>query len=287
MTATFGCVVLTLGGRPAALHVGLASLLAQRDVEVDVLVVGNGWEPTDLPEGVRGLGLAENIGATAGRNAGVPAVSGEYLLFLDDDAALPDVTTLHRIALLLAADPQLAVVQPRVVDPTGRPGQRRHVPRLIVGDPSKPSDVTSFWEGAVVIRRSVFTGIGGFSEALWYGHEGLDFGWRVMDAGYRIRYAGDLVAHHPAVATPTHNQYRYITARNRVWVVRQHLPWPIAVVHLAIWFALTMSRLRSIDAVRETVRGWLHGFTQSPAPRSPISWRTVWRMCRAGRPPVV
>ena len=287
MTASFGCVVLTQGGRPHDLRTGVVSLLAQRGVEVDVLVVGNGWEPVDVPDGARALGLEENLGAAGGRNAGAAAVSGDHLLFLDDDAALPEPDALRRIADLFEADPSLAVVQPRVVDPTGRTPQRRHVPRLVVGDPLRSSDVTSFWEGAVAIRAEVFSRLGGFSEALWYGHEGLDFGLRVLDAGYRIRYAGDIVANHPAVAAPTHNQYRYITARNRVWIARQHLPAPVAALHLLVWFVLTAARLRTADAVRETVRGWLHGFTQSPGPRRPISWSTVWRMTRTGRPPII
>ena len=33
--------------------------------------------------------LPENIGIPAGRNAGVPHVDGDLLLFLDDDAACP------------------------------------------------------------------------------------------------------------------------------------------------------------------------------------------------------
>jgi len=49
MTARYGVVVLTMGKRPAELHAGVASILAQRDVEVDVVVVGNGWIPTGLP----------------------------------------------------------------------------------------------------------------------------------------------------------------------------------------------------------------------------------------------
>ena len=33
-------------------------------------MVGNGWEPTGLPDGVRGWALAENVGIPAGRNVG-------------------------------------------------------------------------------------------------------------------------------------------------------------------------------------------------------------------------
>ena len=287
MTATFGCVVLTQGGRPDELRRGIESVLAQRGATVDLVVVGNGWQPEGLPDGVRALGLESNIGATAGRNAGVGAVAGDILVFLDDDAALPEPDALASIATLFDADPRLGVVQPRVVDPVGRPPQRRHVPRLRVGNVRQSGDVTSFWEGAVAIRRSVFDQVGGFDEQMWYGHEGMDFAWRVLDAGYRVHYAGHVVANHPAIATPPHDFYRYITARNRVWVARRYLPWPVAALHLAVWFVLSAVRLRTVSAAVQTAKGWRDGFVQPAGVRRPMRWRTVWRMTKLGRPPVI
>ena len=79
--ARYGVVVLTQGKRPELLASGLRSVLTQRDVVVDVLVVGNGWQPSGLPAGVRALALPENVGIPAGRNAGVPEVAGDLLLF--------------------------------------------------------------------------------------------------------------------------------------------------------------------------------------------------------------
>ena len=67
----FGVVVLTMGQRPNDLRRGLQSVLSQEGVTTDVVVVGNGWVPVDLPDGVRGHALAENVGIPAGRNAGV------------------------------------------------------------------------------------------------------------------------------------------------------------------------------------------------------------------------
>ena len=97
-TYSYGAVVLTMGRRPAELRRGLESLLDQEGVTLDVVVVGNGWEPVGLPEGVGGVHLETNVGIPAGRNAGVPQVAGEFILFLDDDSWFLDPGFLHRAA---------------------------------------------------------------------------------------------------------------------------------------------------------------------------------------------
>ena len=125
----FGVVVLTMGQRPDDLRRGLESLIAQKGVSVDVVVVGNGWQPEGLPAGVRGHALDQNVGIPAGRNAGVPLVSGDLLFFLDDDAALAAPDTLARFAAIFAQRPEVGLIQPRVVDPAGRPAQPRRCGR--------------------------------------------------------------------------------------------------------------------------------------------------------------
>jgi len=285
--ASYGCVLLTQGRRPRELAVALASLLGQRDVDLDAVVVGNGWTPTGLPPGVRTVALPDDRGIPAGRNAGVPAVGGELLVFLDDDASWRDDDALARVARLFATDRRLGLVQPRVLDPAGRPAPRRWVPRLRVGDPARSSDVCAVWEGAVVIRRDLFESIGGWPGDFRYAHEGIDLAWRVWDAGYRVRYAGDVVAHHPA-ADPNRHSYRHrLSARNRVRLARRHLPLPLAVTYALVWFVLTLVRVRSVAAAGDLVLGYRDGLVERGEARRPMSWRTVWRMTRAGRPPVV
>ena len=120
-----GVVVLTMGTRPDDLARGIRSVLDQRGVATDVVCVGNGWDPATaeppLPAGVKTLHLPENLGIPAGRNRGVPEVEGDVLFFLDDDAFLPSDTFLADGCRMLAARPELGLIQPRVVDPTGSP----------------------------------------------------------------------------------------------------------------------------------------------------------------------
>jgi GT2 family glycosyltransferase len=285
----YGCIVLTQGRRPDDLQRAVASLLAQRGVEVDVAVVGNGWQPSGLPAGVHGVGLPENVGIPAGRNAGVPAVRGELLFFLDEDADLAEPDALARVAALLRADPRIGLVQLHVEPRGGGARVREWVPRLRIGDPWRSGDVTAVWEGAVAMPRRVFEEVGGWPAAFRFVHEGVDLAWRVMDGGHRVLYAGDVVACHPSYV-PARNAYNdYFGARNRVWLARRYLPLPLAALYVASFAARTVPRLaRSREAVRQAARGYRDGL-RGPVPggRQRLRGRTLLAMTRAGRPPVL
>ncbi|NHC15158.1 glycosyltransferase family 2 protein [Motilibacter deserti] len=288
MGPLIGCVVLTQGKRPLELKEAVESLLRQTGVRLDVLVVGNGWEPDGLPPEVRTLALPRNLGIPAGRNAGGRAVEGELVVFLDDDASLPDSGTLAEAVARFEADPGLGLVQFHPVDPDGLPTPRRWIPRLRVGDEDRSSDVCAVWEGAVMCRREAFDRSGGWPEAFYYMHEGIDFAWRTWDAGFSVRYDGDLIAYHSARVGPgRHPGFTRYSVRNRVWIARRNLPAPLAVAYLGTWSLLTLVRLRSFPELREVLRGYLEGFREPVVDRRPMHWATAWRMTRAGRPPIV
>jgi GT2 family glycosyltransferase len=286
-TPSFGVVVLTMGTRPDDLRRGLDSLLAQQGVEVDVVVVGNGWDPVDLPAGVRGLHLPENVGIPAGRNAGVPHVSGGLLFFLDDDAWLASADTLQRIATIFDTRPEVGLIQPQVRDPSGTPAPGRWVPRIVAGDHSRPGPATSLWEGAVGIRRALFEQIGGWPEMFFYAHEGIELCWRVWDAGSVAWYAGDIVVHHPVIDPRRHEEFWHLNARNRVLLARRNLPTPLRPLYTGSWAAITMLRVRDTAARRAWWEGFREGWRMDPQDVRPMSWHSVWEMSRAGRPPVV
>lgn len=283
-----GVVVLTQGTRPDELDRALRSVLAQRDVTTDVLVVGNGWQPTGLPDGVRALGLPENVGIPAGRNAGVPHVSGDLLLFLDDDATLVDPGFLAEAARRFAAAPDLGLLQPRVDGPDGAPGPQRWTPRMRVGDPRRSSDAFSVWEGAVVTRRAVFERAGGWPGPFFYAHEGIELAWRTWDTGSTVRYAGDLAVEHPLTSQTRHAAYHRLNARNRVWLARRNLPWVLGVPYVLSWTLVRLVRaVREPAVLRPWFAGWWEGWRTPAGPRAPIRWATVARMAVRGRPPVV
>lgn len=289
---TVGAVVLTMGNRPEELRALLDSVAAQEGAPVEVVVVGNGAPLPALPDGVRTVELPENVGIPAGRNVGVEAFGPggrdvDILLFLDDDGLLARKDTAELCREAFAADPELGIVSFRIADPdTGRT-QRRHVPRLRASDPLRPSRVTTFLGGANAVRTAVFQQVGGLPDEFFYAHEETDLAWRAQDAGWAVDYRPDMVLHHPTTPPSRHAVYHRMVARNRVWLARRNLPAPLVPVYLGVWLLLTLARRPDLRALRAWLGGFREGWTAPCGPRRPMRWRTVWRMTRLGRPPVI
>lgn len=283
---TVGVVLLSMGNRPEELAHALDGLAQQRDVELDVLLLGNGWVPEGVPDWVRTEHSAENLGCPGGRNAGAPMTRGEFLFFYDDDGYLPDPNTLSEMVKRFTDD-DVAVVQGRGVDPTGKPSPRRWVPRLRKSAEMEAGDVAVFWEAMAMFRRSAFDEVGGWCGELFFGHEGTDIAMRLIDRGWRIRYEPDIVVQHPATPAARHSHHFFTTMRNRVWVARRNIPAPLLPLYLGIWLAATLLRARKADAVQHVLGGFREGWaTRAPGGRHPISWSTVVRMAKLGRPPL-
>ncbi|WP_042802226.1 glycosyltransferase [Streptomyces sp. C] len=287
-----GAVIITMGNRPDELKALLDSVARQEGDPVEVVVVGQGVEVTGLPEGVRTVSLPENLGIPGGRNVGIEAFGPggrdvDALLFLDDDGLLERTDTAELCRQAFAEDPELGIVSFRIADPETGTTQRRHVPRLRASDPMRSSRVTTFLGGANAVRTKVFEQVGTLPGEFFYAHEETDLAWRALDAGWLIDYRADMVLLHPATAPSRHAVYHRMVARNRVWLARRNLPAPLVPVYLGVWLALTLVRRPSAPALKAWFGGFKEGWTTPCGPRRPMRWRTVWRLTRLGRPPVI
>nr|WP_229906828.1 glycosyltransferase [Streptomyces vinaceus] len=287
-----GAVIITMGNRPDELKALLDSVARQEGDPVEVVVVGQGVRVTGLPEGVRCVELPENLGIPGGRNVGIEAFGPggcevDALLFLDDDGLLERTDTAELCRQAFAEDPRLGIVSFRIADPESGETQRRHVPRLRASDPMRSSRVTTFLGGANAVRTSVFQQVGGLPGEFFYAHEETDLAWRALDAGWLIDYRADMVLLHPTTAPSRHAVYHRMVARNRVWLARRNLPAPLVPVYLGVWLLLTLLRRPSAPALKAWFGGFKEGWTTPCGPRRPMRWRTVWRLTRLGRPPVI
>ncbi len=276
-------VVLTTGGRPAALAQAVASLAAAPD-NGEVVVVSNGGGPLVPPAGTRVVESAMNLGVPGGRDLGVRSTSASVVGFLDDDAEF--LGELGRIQGEFDEDPGLGAVSLRLVDEDGATS-RRHVPRAGNGDPDESGGVAYFLGGACAIRREAYEQVGGYFTELFYGHEEIELSWRLIDAGWTNPLSRrDVEVFHPRTEIGRHADGWRLTGRNRVWIARRTLPWPVAIVHVGAWLVLGAVRAPSGDCRRSYLQGWWSGWHEQ-IERRPIRWRTVMTLTKLGRPPII
>lgn len=281
-------VILTTGARPAELRAAVDSALRQDGPIVEIVVVANGTSadlglPSD--DRVRIVSSAENLGIPGGRNFGATQAVAPVVAFLDDDARLIEVDTLAASARAFAANPQLGVVALRIVDDDGQTA-RRHVPRVGAGGADRSGPATAFLGGAVVIRREAFERAGRYPTDFRYAMEETDLALRLVDDGWTIQYESTPAVVHPRTDPTRHPEAASRTMRNRVWLAYRNLPAPLAVVYVANW--LVISAIRQPGQLAELFQGIGDGWSTRPrGQRAPIRWRTVVRLTRLGRPPIV
>ena len=191
MTPSFGCVVLTQGRRPADLRMALDSLLRQEGVDVDVVVVGNGWEPEGLPDGVRGVGLRR------GRRHPGRAQRGRAARRAASCCSSSTTTPASWRPTRSRGSRARSPPSPARAGPAARRRRARAAPGRATGcrgcgraTATRPGDVTLVWEGAVAMPRARVRAGRRLAGEFRFVHEGVDLAWRVMDAGYRVALRG-------------------------------------------------------------------------------------------------
>lgn len=275
-------VVLTQASRPEELTRALASVREQQRIDPQLVLVVNGAAPPPDHGCDQLIVLPDNAGIPGGRNIGAAAADADLLMFLDDDAELLDPGLLARVVERFRSDPELGAMAIRLVDEEGRT-QQRHVPRLGRRSAERSGPVTHFIGAACVVRAETFRGVAGFDPRFFYAMEESDLSWRLLDAGWSIWYAADLRAFHPRTAPSRHAGHVRLTARNRFWMAWRSLPWPLLALYLTIW---TIAALLRRAPAREVLAGYQAAWADRPTRRS-MRWRTVARMTRIGRPPIV
>lgn len=269
-----------MGDRPDDLRRAVASAAPG---SAGVVVVSNGAGAIAV-DGATVIEAAVNLGVPGGRDFGARSVEAEIVGFLDDDAVLEEGAT-RRVIEAFRADPRLGAVSLRIVDESSSTA-RRHVPRLGSRRAEEGGEVALFLGGASAIRADAYRAVGGYFTDLFYGHEELELSWRLVDAGWSIRYLADVAVFHPKTEISRHADGWGLTGRNRVLIARRTLPWPVAALHAGGWLAIGTWRAPPGECRRAYLRGWRSGWATA-VDRAPIRWRTVWRLTRLGRPPVL
>jgi N-acetylglucosaminyl-diphospho-decaprenol L-rhamnosyltransferase len=199
----------------------------------------------DLP--VRAIQSGRNAGFGAGCNLGAAEGSAPLVLFVNPDAAI-EADALARMIAVLDAEPDVALVGPRLIDEDGalmhsmRRYQRTrsmwaqalYLHRLAPTAPwaneieARPSayEEPAFPEwvsgACMLVRRSAFEAVRGFDDGFFLYCEDQDLCRRIRAAGGRIRFEPSaVVSHRGGHSAPRASLYA-VLAESRIRVARKH-----------------------------------------------------------------
>ncbi len=215
-------VILNLNGRPW-LDDCLSSL-QQSTIPLEVVVADNGSTDDSVAyvcehyPRVRVVELGKNWGFAEGYNRALAAVDHPWAVMLNNDATLtPD--WVERLLAVAAREPRAAILGGKLLfSPlkgifdgrgNGKVIQSAGVKftdsgaafEIGMGEPDqgqydRPALVASVPGAALLIKREVFSALGGFDARYFAYLEDVDLCWRAWLAGYEVHYAPEAVAFH-------------------------------------------------------------------------------------------
>ncbi|MDP9068360.1 MAG: glycosyltransferase, partial [Actinomycetota bacterium] len=273
----FSIVVPTLG-RSAALESCLACIRRLDPAPYEVVVVDGSTE-NDPPQGVDDVVYLRSApGLTRQRNAALGFVTGDVVLFLDDDAEIPP-DALHHLARAYS-DRSVIGATGRIIESSGERlvGKESPLRRLLFGggkeggftsfgyprrafDPATPQDI-SFMQGCFMSARKEAARVVGFDENLaGYGlAEDEDFSYRLSRIG-RIRYVPEIEVHHANLGFLTKDESAFgrQVVVNRAYLFKKNFPQtPAARVRFGL-FLLVLVIHRLVNRERQGLRGVVDG----------------------------
>ncbi len=189
---------------------------AARNLKIEVIVVANGVEAPVPAYTHACIGAytvihnASNRGVAAGRNQGLQAARGRYLLLLDADTCLTE-GALSNLMDFAESHPPAGLLGPRLVDahgelqltcrrfPTLWTKMLRRMPAAWASDQlaeemlshwdhSTPREVDYVIGACQMIRRQAFEETGYLDERIFYGPEDVDYCLRMWQHGWRVMY---------------------------------------------------------------------------------------------------
>ncbi|MGI8807849.1 MAG: glycosyltransferase family 2 protein [Acidimicrobiales bacterium] len=265
----------------------LAEALASGDDQPwdEVIVLDMASDPPIPPSpGVRWLRSDANVGVTAGRNRLAQEASGDILVFLDDDAVFL-TPAVERLRAAFGADEALGAVAFRVRRAVGAVASLEHPFRGAGSESARatPSECTYFVGCGYAMRRDAHLAAGGYDDRFFYSTEEVDLSFRLLRDGWRLEYDPSIEVEH----RPSHRgrdgsfSVPGWRLRNRLLLVRAHLPMPVAAAHALVWSSRT-----GIEALRQrSVSNWWRLGREGlvlPVDRRPLPWRSLLRIHRQG-----
>ena len=178
------------------------------------------------------VSLKENHGAV-GRNKGMSAANGKYIVTIDDDILGLDEVALDNLKNLFDRNPLVGAICFKVTDYyTGKACNWCH-PNKLEESSDRSFETTEITEGAVAFRKEMLRKTGLYTEELFISHEGADLAARILNKSYEIHYTPLVCVRHKYSREARDNWRRYYyDTRNDFWLVIRNYQILYAINHL-------------------------------------------------------
>jgi GT2 family glycosyltransferase len=236
--------------------------------------------PAAVAAKLRVIRQTEHEGYIVARNTIMRTASTDYVLLMDDDAALLSGDTILDALGVLDAHPRIGAIACAMAERDGSPWQPAMQPAPV----DYPCHVPAFIGFAHILRRALFTELGGYRESLHSYGEEKDYCLRMLDAGFDSVYLPNArVVHAPDPAGRSQSKYVRYTIRNDCLfaLYNEPLPLPLLSVPLRLLRYLRMARNDRGGF------GWIMSALVRRLPsiwreRRPVKWSTLrrWRSLR-------
>lgn len=236
----------------------------------------------DQPASVRLVLCDRNLGFAAANNSALLDAPGEYVAVLNPDA-IPAPDWLEALVAALDARPEFAMgasLQIKAADPglmdgagdcmsyTGfayRGGENQPVRDLPQGEVFGPCGA------AAIYRSGSFKAAKGFDEAYFCYGEDIDLALRFRRAGERCLFVPSAcVDHYGSLTSGATSDFTvFHSARNRLWMVRYHMPpviriWMLPLHCLFATYLLMRLYMRRSPMAAAFRRGTVAGLQAKP-----------------------
>ena len=215
---------------------------------------------------------ASNSGFAAGYNEGLRSIDAEIFCLLNSDVEVTE-GWLQRVVALFKENPEIAVIQPKILDYNNRnqfefagaaggfldnlgyPYCRGRLFETVETDLGQYDDEAEiFWASGCCffIRSKDFWARDGFDERFFAHQEEIDLCWRLQNAGRRIFYTSQSTVYHVGGGTLNKQSARktFLNIRNNFTMLLKNLPtkavFPVLLARLildaaaAVHFGLKM-----------------------------------------------
>lgn len=285
MEALLVSVVIVTWNRKADVMAAVQSIYDQAYEHVEIIVVDNGSTDGTAEAlrraypGVRLIGLGQNLGAAAGRSAGLDATRGDVIFTLDSDAILAH-DTLTRVVAKLQEEPEVGIITCKIVNTFTGELDAWIFTEKDKADQDRTFLSYSFCSAGSAIRKEVIDRVGAFWDMLFIYCEEDDLSLRVWDAGYKILYLPEALVYHRASPEKrvTHAKREYFDLRNSLYIYLVRYPWWLLLLFAPLQVGISLVKGIRRGCVRLILLALLDVVRQGPGlwrQRRPISNRTA------------